>query len=391
MDDAPERCFGPPFEKAGKPEVVFVPHPAGCHSVAPGVNPGSGWRKSRPSCRKAPFFEKEGRSEGRHGGLPLQVQECRGGHPGSPLPGSLLLLLLLLLPIPLFALEVPFLAGRVNDLAGMLSPEEEQRIESKLTALEEATGAQVVVLTVPSLEGENLEDYSLRVADQWRLGQGGKDNGALLLIARDDRKMRLEVGYDLEGTLTDALGRCVLDDVLQPRFRQGDFGGGIEAGSEAIAALIAGDPSALPVAGSGRQAAQPPWPARLGMGALIFGVLGLFANLGLFNKGGEGWFFYVFLLPFWTLFPGALFGFRVGLICAVVWIVGFPLLRILLWHTGWGKNLRENSSWARNLERTASRRGGGGRGGGFSSGGSSSGGFSGGGGSFGGGGASSGW
>jgi uncharacterized protein len=276
----------------------------------------------------------------------------------------------------------------------MLSPEEEQRIEARLTALEETTGAQVVVLTVPSLEGENLEDYSLRVADQWRLGQAGKDNGALLFIARDDRKMRLEVGYGLEGTLTDALSRRVLDDVLQPRFRQGDFGGGIEAGSEAIAALIAGDPSVLPVAGSGSQAGQPPWPARIGIGLFVFGILGLFSNFGLFSKGGEGWFLYIFLLPFWTLFPGVLFGFRLGLTCAVVWIVGFPLLRILLWHTGLGKNLRKNSSWARNLERSARRRGG--RGGGFSSGGSSrggfsSGGFSGGGGSFGGGGASSGW
>jgi uncharacterized membrane protein YgcG len=195
--------------------------------------------------------------------------------------------LMALMALTLLALEVPFLAGRVNDLAGMIGATDEARIEERLQALEEETGAQVVVLTIPSLEGENLEDYSLRVAEQWQLGQAEADNGVLLLIARDDRKMRLEVGYGLEGTLPDALCRRVLDDVLRPRFQQGDFTGGIEAGTEAVAGLIRGDVSVLPAAGSGGDAALPSWPVRLGIGAFVFGILSLFATIGLFSKGGE--------------------------------------------------------------------------------------------------------
>ena len=133
------------------------------------------------------------------------------------------------------ALEVPFLAGRVNDLAGLLAPEVEIRIETTLRALEEETGSQVAVLTVPSLEGESLENFSLRVVETWELGRAEVDDGALLFIGRDDRKMRIEVGYGLEGALTDARTRRIQEDILQPKFRVGDFEGGVEAAVDAIA------------------------------------------------------------------------------------------------------------------------------------------------------------
>ena len=115
-----------------------------------------------------------------------------------------------LLPVAVFlgagalgALEVPYLAGRVNDLADLMTEEEELRVTSKLEGFERATGAQIAVLTVPTLEGEVLEEYSLRVVETWGLGRAEQDDGVLLLVARDDRKMRIEVGYGLEGDLTD--------------------------------------------------------------------------------------------------------------------------------------------------------------------------------------------
>ncbi|PYM56963.1 MAG: methanol dehydrogenase, partial [Candidatus Rokuibacteriota bacterium] len=138
------------------------------------------------------------------------------------------------------ALDVPYLAGRVNDLARVLSPAARDRLEAKLRDLEQRTGAQVAVLVIPSLEGESLEAYSVRVAQTWKLGRKGVDDGVLFLVAKNDRKMRIEVGYGLEPRLTDALSRQILDDQVRPRFRNNDFDGGIEAGVDAIGAVIEG-------------------------------------------------------------------------------------------------------------------------------------------------------
>ncbi len=137
--------------------------------------------------------------------------------------------------------EVPFLSGRVNDTADLIPADTEQRIDEKLAALEEATGAQVAVLTIASLEGEVLEEYSLKVAETWQLGRAEQDDGLLMLIARDDRKMRLEVGYGLEGNLTDAQAGRILNNILRPAFRDGDFGGGIEAGVDAVIGTLQGE------------------------------------------------------------------------------------------------------------------------------------------------------
>jgi uncharacterized protein len=274
------------------------------------------------------------------------------------------------------ARPVPFLAGRVVDEAQMLSPEARQRIEGKLTALEQQTTDQVVVLTIPSLDGAALESYSLEVAQTWHLGQKGKDNGVLLLIARDDRKMRIEVGYGLEGTLTDLKSKQILDDIIRPRFQRGEFGQGVEDGVDGILKVIHGEP-------------LPP-PARRGhslngfmgvaVGFLVFAVvIGVFSVMALAMRGFVSWFLYVFLLPFYLSFPSAFFGPLAGGILAIAWLVGFPILKQVAAERDWFSSSGGGfwSSFA--------------SGGSSGSSGSSGGGFSGGGGSFGGGGASGGW
>ena len=125
-----------------------------------------------------------------------------------------------LLANSILALEVPFLSGRVIDETGVLSAESKLSIENKLKEHEKATSNQVVVLIIPSLEGEVLEEYSLKVATTWKLGQKKKDNGVLLLIAKEDRKLRIEVGYGLEGSLTDALCSRIIRKEITPSFKQ---------------------------------------------------------------------------------------------------------------------------------------------------------------------------
>jgi len=151
------------------------------------------------------------------------------------------LLLLLALVLPAAALEVPPLTGHVNDRAGILSSQTELRLEQALSDFERSDSTQIVVLTIPSLEGESLEEYSIRVAQTWGIGQKGKDNGALLLVARDDRKVRIEVGYGLEGRLTDLLAGRIVDYDIVPRFKAGDFDGGVTAGVVGMIEAVRGE------------------------------------------------------------------------------------------------------------------------------------------------------
>ncbi len=288
----------------------------------------------------------------------------------------------LLVAVPLAALEVPYLTGRVNDYAGLLSEKQRENLEASLAELERATSAQVVVLTIPSLEGENLEEYSLRVAETWKLGQRDRDNGVLFLVATGDRQMRLEVGYGLEGTLTDATCRRILDGIVRPRFRAGDFPGGIDAGVNAVAAVIRGDESALPEVDTSDLGQPAGLMARLLMFLVFLLVVGTFSLSALFTKGFAAWVQYVFLIPFWAVFPTLTLTPYGGLPLLLLWIVGFPILRIWLGSTPAGKAfLKAHPRLAKIAAAAASARGGSGR----------SGGFSGGGGSFGGGGASSRW
>lgn len=274
-------------------------------------------------------------------------------------------------------LEVPFLSGRVQDQAGLLGDEFEASLEQELELLESETGAQVAVLTIPSLQGDPIEDFSVRVVDTWELGRKGVDDGVLIVIARDERRMRIEVGYGLEGALTDAQAGRIIDGLMAPRFREGDFEGGVGAAVGAVAAAVRGEELPLPEQGAGEVAPN--------LATIVFVLLfGLpFINAALSTRGAAGWVLYLFLTPFFLALPAAIFGAAAGLVAAAVWLVGFPLLRMV---------------WPKASVRKGARGRGGvfwgpfiGGGGGFSGGGFSGGGFSGGGGSFGGGGASGGW
>ncbi len=143
------------------------------------------------------------------------------------------------------ASDYPILSGRVVDNAGMISSSEKIFINGVLATLEEKTGDQVVVLTIPSLKGANLEQYSLGVARKWALGEKEKNNGVLFLIAKNDRKMRIEVGYGLEGKLTDAIASYIIRNEVAPAFRSKDFSGGIKRGVSSIVNVLATDASGL--------------------------------------------------------------------------------------------------------------------------------------------------
>lgn len=262
---------------------------------------------------------------------------------------------------------VPPLTGRVVDLTATLSADQVAALEQKLKAFEDRKGSQLAVLIVPTTQPETIEQYALRVVEQWKLGRKKVDDGALLLIAKNDRKLRVEVGYGLEGALNDATSKRIIDEIITPKFRSGDFAGGISEGADRILKVIDGEPLPAP-----KPEGELPdlgligeyFPFLLivvlvggGIFRAIFGRL-----LGSLVAGGGVAFFIWFFLGALSI---AAIG---GLIAFVVTMIGDSIVS-----SGGG--------------------GRGGYGGGFSSGGSSSsgGGFSGGGGSFGGGGASGSW
>jgi uncharacterized protein len=161
-------------------------------------------------------------------------------HHLSTLP-RLLLLGLLLIAAPAWAdTPVPALSGRVVDQAGILSSAEESRLTARLKDLEDKTSIQLVVVTLPSLRGSPIEDWGLILGRTWGIGQKGKDNGALLIVAPNDRELRIEVGYGLEGTLPDATADAIIRNVIVPRFKGGDMADGISDGVNAIIAVLTG-------------------------------------------------------------------------------------------------------------------------------------------------------
>jgi uncharacterized protein len=154
--------------------------------------------------------------------------------------------LLLLALAALAEIAVPKLTARVIDQTGTLAAPERQALEDKLAAFEKARGSQVAVLLVPTLGSEVIEDFAGRVTDEWKLGRKGVDDGVLFVIAQQERKMRIHTGRGVQGTLTDALSRRIIADIVAPRFRTGDFAGGIDAGVDAIMKAIEGEQLALP-------------------------------------------------------------------------------------------------------------------------------------------------
>ena len=143
---------------------------------------------------------------------------------------------------PAYALDVPALRGRVNDYAKTLSPDQTRALEQQLEQFEQETGHQIAVLTVPSLEGDSLEDFSIRVAEKWQIGKKGFDNGVILVVALKDRRLRLEVGYGLEGILPDAIANQIITQYIVPNFRAGNYAAGIIAGIDAVQKVIRAEP-----------------------------------------------------------------------------------------------------------------------------------------------------
>jgi uncharacterized protein len=139
------------------------------------------------------------------------------------------------------ALDFPPLAGRVVDQAGVMTPESRTAIEAKLKDLEDKSSIQLVVATVKSLQGSDIETYANQLFRTWKLGEAQKNNGVLLLVAPAEHKVRIEVGYGLEGTLTDALSSVIISNVIVPRFKANDYSGGIERGVDAIISVLKGD------------------------------------------------------------------------------------------------------------------------------------------------------
>ena len=281
---------------------------------------------------------------------------------------------------------VPALSARVTDLAGTLDAGQRERIEARLAALEAATGAQVAVLIVPSTQPEPIEQYSMRVVEAWKLGRGRSgtgtgaapavDDGVLILVARDDRRLRIEVGYGLEGALPDAVAQRLIREALAPRFRVGDYAGGLEAAIAEIERRITAEGLPVPT-----PASEPSSPFDGGVFPGL--VMGVMAGLFVSRIAGRG---------VGMLFGGASAGLAVWVVVASVWMgvlaalgVGVlvlflggaagrlvPMGRRTIGHAGLGW---PGSSWGQG--------GGGGFGG--------AGGFGGGGGGFGGGGASGDW
>lgn len=282
-------------------------------------------------------------------------------------------------------LAVPPLAGkRVHDLAGVLSPQTIQNLEMQLKMHQDSTGNQIAILIIKSLNGESLEEYSLRVAhDEWKLGSAKNDNGVLLLIATEDRKMRIEVGQGLEGVLTDALCSQIIRNEMAPEFRRGDYDAGVLLAINSIVQGIAGEYTAEQTISDNSEMGIG---ERFFLGLFIFGILGIFTFIGLSVKGCASWFLYAFLIPFYALFPHVAVGTTAAIAVFFTYLIGYPIMRVIFNRQGWIDNNIFSGS--------------GGSGGGWSSGSgwyssgggsSSGGGFSGGGGSFGGGGSSGGW
>jgi uncharacterized protein len=288
--------------------------------------------------------------------------------------------------------QVPPLAGRVNDLAHLLDAPAAAALEAKLADYEKTTANQLVLLTVPTLGGFPLEEYSLKVAEAWKLGKKGIDNGALLFIAKEERKIRIEVGYGLEPSLTDAVTSFIIRDKMTPRFEAGDYPGGITAAFEAMMLAAEGKLDMKGAEGGGRK--QLPLLLFILFALLGYGFMGMFTWFGLFMKGGGTTIIYMMLLVGYGLAGSALNirGTKIGYGLFFVFALGFPVAKIIVGKTAFGKK-KIKAFAAMNVSHVSS--------GGYRSIGSHSsfhssssgggGGFSGGGGSFGGGGASGGW
>ncbi len=180
-------------------------------------------------------------------------------------------------------IAVPPVQGRVTDTTGALSAEARQDLDARLAAIETQKGSQVVILLVPSTQPEDLAAFGIRVADAWKIGRGKVDDGVILLVALQDRKLRIEVGRGLEGAIPDAIAKRIISEDIAPHFKQGDFHGGLAAGVDRIAERIGAEPLPPPAAVKRDEASS------LGPIALIVLVVIIMALIKLFDIGGSGY------------------------------------------------------------------------------------------------------
>jgi len=184
------------------------------------------------------------------------------------------------------AIDVPPLRGRVNDYAGVMSQDQARSLESQLAQFEQETGHQVAVLTIPTLDSEDIEGFSIRVAENWKIGKKGFDNGVILVVAVKDRRLRLEVGYGLEGVLPDAIAKRITSDYIVPRFRSQDYAGGIIAGIDAVLKVIKKEP--LPESArkkSGNQGSDLNFFIMLAVALAVFGLIGFASTANQRRQG----------------------------------------------------------------------------------------------------------
>jgi uncharacterized protein len=175
-----------------------------------------------------------------------RLNRCSGWAAMNAARASILALLLCWAFAAFADVAVPPLTGRVVDQTGTLSADDIAKLTQTLRGLELRKGSQVAVLIVPTTTPETIEQYSIRVAEAWKIGRKKVDDGALLVVAKNDRKLRIEVGYGLEGALTDVTSRRIIDEIITPKFRNGDFAGGISAGVDRIIGVIDGEPLPAP-------------------------------------------------------------------------------------------------------------------------------------------------
>jgi uncharacterized protein len=185
------------------------------------------------------------------------------------------------------ALDVPPLRGRVNDYVGVMSQEQVRSLEAQLAQFEEETGHQVAVLTIPTLDGEDIEGFSIRVAENWKIGKKGFDNGVILVVAVKDRRLRLEVGYGLEGVLPDAIAKQITSNYIVPRFRSQDYAGGIIAGIDAVLRVIKKEP--LPQSTRKTGGKQGSDFSSFAMIAITLGLFGLLAFSAASRRRNQMW------------------------------------------------------------------------------------------------------
>ncbi len=300
------------------------------------------------------------------------------------------------------AVEIPYLTGRVTDNARILSDEAIRSISARLKAHEDKTTNQIAVLTVETLEGASIEDYAFEVFNAWKLGRKGQDNGLLIVVAPAEHRVRIEVGYGLEGFINDGLAGGIIRSTLTPYFKKGDYDTGLEASVKEIIFLLEGGLASdtdtpyktASTRKSGGFLEQPDMSLteRILIGAFIFTIIGLFTVIGVITPG-VGWFLYFFLIPFWALFPVVVVGATGALYLLIAYLVLFPVVKLYLKRSGWTDKAKEdlkNKGHMRIGPFTITP-GASGRSGPSWSSGRSGGGFSGGGGRSGGGGASGGW